>query len=89
MVYPPESVDPLSCEIVVRSGNEVLHREKLPIRFREPLVELGGVLDVAQAPGLSDRGAQPPPVRLGEDRILALEGKIGAVAVGGGGRYCS
>ncbi len=87
VIYPPESVDPLPCEIVGALPERGMHRERLTVRFREPLVDLGGVLDVAQVPALSERDGGPPPVRLDEDRALALDGKLGAVATGGGGRY--
>jgi hypothetical protein len=87
VVYPPELIEPLPGELIVRSRGEVLLRERFPVRLREPLVDLGGVLDVSQAPAMRDRGDDLSPVRLGEDRVVELDGKIGAVAVGGGGRY--
>jgi hypothetical protein len=87
VVYPPESAGPVRGELVVRSRGEVLLRERLSVRYREPLVDLGGVLDVSRAPAPSDRREDPAPSRPEEERALAPEGKIAAVAVGGGGRY--
>jgi hypothetical protein len=87
VVYPPESVEPVPGEIVVRSRGEVLLDERIAARLRVPLVDLGGLLDVSRASKPNGPGDGLTPARLGEDRDFVLEGKIGRVAVGGGGRY--
>jgi hypothetical protein len=87
VVYPPESVEPLTCELVVRSRDEVLLRERYPVRLRESLVELGGMLDVTHAVASTDRGHDQAVVAPSQDREITLNGMIAAVTVGGGGRY--
>ncbi len=87
IVYPPESVEPVAGELVVRSRDEVLLREKYPLRLRETLVDLGGVLDISRALVSSDRGHDPAVVGTGEDREITLGGIVESVSVGGGGRY--
>ena len=87
VVYPPETVGPVAGELVVLSRDEVLLREKYPLRVRETLVDVGGVLDVSRALVSSERGHDLPVVATGEDREIALGGIVESVAVGGGGRY--
>jgi hypothetical protein len=87
VVYPPESIDPLAAEFVLRSREEILVREPLPIPIRVPRVELGGRFDVSIAPAARDPLAAPAPTEMAEDRVLDMEARIGAVAVGGGGRF--
>lgn len=87
VVYPPESAEPIPGELVVRSRGEVLHREQYPVRLREPLVDLGGVLDVSRISASDDPGDGSSPTRLRDDQVIALDDVIGAATVGGGGRY--
>jgi S1-C subfamily serine protease len=87
VVYPPESAGPLPGELLVHSRGEVLLRERFSVRLREPLVHRGGELDVAQAPASGGPVGAPPPTRLEKDQVIALDGKVNDVAVGGRGRY--
>lgn len=87
VVYLPESVEPIPGELVVRSRGEVRHREPFPVRIREPLVDLGGVLDVSRTSASGDPSEAPSPTRLGDDQVIALDGEISEVTVGAGGRY--